>query len=37
MLIVEGIFFLGVAAALIYLIVKRIEAKKIEDFEDRQN
>jgi len=33
----EGIFFLACAVILIYLIVKRVKAKKKETFDKRDN
>jgi heme/copper-type cytochrome/quinol oxidase subunit 2 len=37
MLAIEGLIFIGIIVALIYLIIKRIDEKKNEDFEKRNN
>ena len=36
-LLFEGLLALGAVALIIYLIVRRIEKKKTETFEDRDN
>ncbi|MDX2362429.1 MAG: hypothetical protein QNK23_16595 [Crocinitomicaceae bacterium] len=36
-LLIEGIVILGLLGLLIYFIAKRIESKKQETFEDRNN
>lgn len=36
-LLIQVLFLLGLFIALIYVIVKRVEKKKTETFEDRDN